>query len=932
MKEDKKEVVWKMPQKEDSMGIKTNKIIISFYVRFTVLFVITAFLVFMWFIISKKDLVYSEPGHDGDGIVQHYNTLAYYGDYLRKVLHVIFIEHSLDIPLWDMRIGYGSDIITTMSYYVLGDPFSALSVFVPKAYTELLYNFLIVFRIYCAGMAFSFYARKKGNEDRYVLLGAITYSFCGYILYVEVVHPYFANPMIYLPLLLYGVDKIFTEKKPYLFICFVAISAMSNFYFFYMLVMMVILYVIYRYWIQYQVIKIKQMLTWIGKFIIYGLAGVLLGGITFIPSVIQLTNTARLSISPYVPVLYSLRYYLQLPGSYIVGNIDSYSNMGYTVVGVFLLLTLFCNAKKYKNLIVAFVIGCILLCVPFAGHVMNGMGYVANRWVFAFSFLMCYSFTRMIPEFLKMPNKKRKIITIASFLVSIGVYCVYLLKNGINTSLVDKCIVMTIVVILLLAMFIIVSYGNREVSLKRKANIILVVQIFGIWVNAYYLYAPGQTNYLLKYDVMGSVQNLLENASTAMAKEDLEYLQVSRCDMNALPSEEPIRNSSLQNGVWETSYYYSTPNPNLEQFFRLLYINESVDQWARGLDGRSFLDNILSVSHFVTAKGNEAYVPYGFVKTGIQNMGSELYRNENILPMVYTYDSIYLLENFEKMSPAQRQQIMLQNAVVEENNLLKSNNPSLIDQELDYNITEVRGGEVRENEIEVASKNNSLTITFEGLDQCETYIVFDQIQYKDSTFEKNSLIKKLYSTENSAGGIIVRADNVQKSMFIPNNHNREYCGRHDFLVNMGYHENGLTQVTLTFSVNGTYSMDGLHIVCQPVDKISQYVQKLKEDDIQINQFCGEIGMGNVIDIDIELSENKMVVFSVPYSEGWKAYLDGERCDVHKVNLMYMGIEAEKGSHSIILKYETPYLRFMVVCSLSVLIILIVCYLKFNKHK
>lgn len=921
-----------MAQKVESMGIKTNKIIMSYYVRFTVLFVITIFLVFMWYIISGKDLVYSEPGHDGDGIVQHYNTLAYYGDYLRKVLHVIFIEHSFDIPLWDMRIGYGSDIITTMSYYVLGDPFSALSIFVPKTYTQLLYNFLIMFRIYCAGLAFSFYARKKGNEDRYVLLGAITYSFCGYILYVEVVHPYFANPMIYLPLLLYGVDKIFTEKKPYLFICSVAISAISNFYFFYMLVMMVILYAIYRYWAEYHTIKIKQVLTWIGKFIIYGFAGVLLGGITLIPSIIQLINTARLGISPYVPILYSLRYYLQLPGSYIVGNIDSYSNMGYTVVGVFLLLTLFCNAKKYKNLIAAFIIGCIMLCVPFAGHVMNGMGYVANRWVFAFSFLMCYSFTRMIPEFLKMSNKKRKIITIVSFLVSIGVYCVYLLKNGVNMNLVDKCTVLMIVVILLLAMFIIVLYENREISLRRKTNIILVVQIFCIWVNAYYLYAPGQTNYLSKYNVTEIAQNLLENASTALAKEDSEYLQVSRCDMNALTSEEPIRNSSLQNGVWETSYYYSTPNPNLEQFFRFLYINESVDQWARGLDGRSFLDNILSVSHFVTAKGNESYVPYGFVKTGIQNMSSELYRNENILPMVYTYDSIYLLENFEKISPAQRQQIMLQSAVVEENNILKSNNPNLTDKELDYNITEVRGGEVKENEIEVTSKDNSLTLTFEGLDQCETYIVFDQIQYKDSTFEKNSLIKKLYSKENSAGGIIVQADNVQKSMFIPNNHNREYCGRHDFLVNMGYHENGLTQVTLTFSVNGTYSMDGLHIVCQPVDNLPQYIQKLKEDDIQINQFCGKIGMGNVIDVDIELKENKMVVFSVPYSEGWKAYLDGEQCDIHKVNLMYMGIEVEKGNHSIILKYETPYLRLMVVCSLSVLIILIVYYLKFNKHK
>ena len=46
-------------------------------------------------------------------------------------------------------------------------------------------------------------------------------------------HPYFSNPMIYLPLVLMGIEKIYKKEKPHLFICATAVAAMSNFYFFY---------------------------------------------------------------------------------------------------------------------------------------------------------------------------------------------------------------------------------------------------------------------------------------------------------------------------------------------------------------------------------------------------------------------------------------------------------------------------------------------------------------------------------------------------------------------------------------------------------------------------------------------------------------------------------------------------------------------------
>ena len=122
----------------------------DFYILYTLVFGIISFFIYYQFAGNGKSLVWSH-----DGIPQHLNSLAYYGRYLRNVLHTIFVEHKLSLPMWDMNIGYGSDILTTLHYYVIGDPLTLLSVFVPADKTETLYEVLIFLRIYLAGISFS---------------------------------------------------------------------------------------------------------------------------------------------------------------------------------------------------------------------------------------------------------------------------------------------------------------------------------------------------------------------------------------------------------------------------------------------------------------------------------------------------------------------------------------------------------------------------------------------------------------------------------------------------------------------------------------------------------------------------------------------------------------------------------------------------------
>ena len=108
-------------------------------------------------------------------------------------------------------------------------------VFANKANASYLYTFMTLFRAYLAGISFIIFGCYFKKNAYGILIGSFTYVFSGVFLNFAIRHPFFLNPMIYLPLLVVGVEKIYRKEKPYLFTIMIAISAMSNFYFFYML-------------------------------------------------------------------------------------------------------------------------------------------------------------------------------------------------------------------------------------------------------------------------------------------------------------------------------------------------------------------------------------------------------------------------------------------------------------------------------------------------------------------------------------------------------------------------------------------------------------------------------------------------------------------------------------------------------------------------
>ena len=215
----------------------------QYFFLYTVLFVLTCGIVFCWYFLPGRTFI-----RQGDGWNQHYKALVYYAEYMRSIIRELLHNHRVVIPEWDFSFGEGNDILQSLQYYVFGDPFAVFSVFVPTRFLWVYYDFMALLRLYLSGIVFSclcFYTKK--NISRYaVMAGALSYVFCYWAFVTGSRHPYFLNPMLFFPLIIFGIEKLLRKEKPYLLIVSVFLAAVSNFYYFYVIVLMTVAYVAVR--------------------------------------------------------------------------------------------------------------------------------------------------------------------------------------------------------------------------------------------------------------------------------------------------------------------------------------------------------------------------------------------------------------------------------------------------------------------------------------------------------------------------------------------------------------------------------------------------------------------------------------------------------------------------------------------------------------
>lgn len=901
-------------KKFDSGSARNQRI--NYYAVYTILFIAIALACFLGFLLDGKSMIWKV-----DGLNQHYSSLAYFGKYLRGIITTFFSTGKLSIPLWDPHIGYGSDVINTLNYYAIGDPLNLLAVFVPASRADYLYEFLILLKMYLAGVSFSAFC-KMMNKGRFATLcGAFTYAFCTYALYTAGRHPFFINPMIYLPLLLIGIEKIFAKKKPYFFIAMVFISGISNFYFFYMLSILIVVYAIVRFFFIYQEHRIKNFFLCLRDFAGYYITGALMACAIFLPNALALMSSERFSVDRAFQLFYNSQYYKALPFNMLSNKmIGNWTLLGCAVIVIPAVLLLIVEWKKHKELAIGFVVLSVFFMFPMIGRAMNGFSYASNRWEWGYCFLLAFILTAMLPDLQRL--RKKQIVFISGVIICyLLCYLIVTRNRGIDISFVPSWLVLFITVGVLAAVSLKNNKGNALSSGKNNAARFLpYLSIFAVTAASIVAYGnldyfPRKDNldiYVTRGEAYSEVVNGQAGAASKIGDEDFNRFEI----LDQSPSSTAT-NMAMLNGVSGTSFYLSQSDSNV---FKALSENANRFYHSfsyKSLDNRAMLGTLSNVKYEIVEKGKSdniffGYEPYQDEKT--DGLNYQIYKNKYSLPFGYTYSEYITTDQYQNMSPLNRQEAMMQGAVLEQEITdLNKADPKFTEEEIPFEVQDSKNVSYKDGVFRV-KKESSVTIIFKGAEASETYLYFEDLLFEGG------------SDRNSKALVSINGNGIRKFLYLLSPDRRSFEGVRDHAVNLGYSEDGLTSIKIKFKNKGKYSFQDLKVICQPMEKYPAQVEALKADHLENTEFAA-----NKISGTIDLDTSKLLCLTIPYSKGWTAYVDGKKTEILRTNTMYSGIVLDKGNHLVELKYFTPGLKAGLLCT-GIGVISFVVLIIYNKKR
>lgn len=888
----------------------------KYYLLYTGLFVVMCAVAFFPFFVEGKSFVWGAGVEDG--LSQHFSALAYWGRYLRELVGNLLSGH-LKLPMWDLSIGYGADIISTLNYYAIGDPLNILYGFISPKNTETMYNFMILLRMYLAGIAFMMYAGKMKKKNYASVMGALVYVFCGFSFRLGLRHPFFLNPMIYFPLLCLGIEKIYRKEKPFAFIITVAVAAVSNYYFLYMLTIFSVVYAWIRFYDYYKEERVRNFFLTVRTFVLYYVTGIALSAAILLPSVIGFLGNGRHGggVDLRTLIVYPAKYYvLFIENLMAYGNAGNNTNAGYLpIAGIAILFVLFSQRMKHKKYRITFL-GCIIgLALPVFGFALNGFSYASNRWSFVLNFVAALLTTEMYPRFFCMSKRQKRGIGGSILIYNLFILIVNCTKEktlenkGAQTA--------GIILFVFYLCFLFFQWKGYDRKSRVPQVVMALLTVVTIGVHGHYRFGTDHGNYTNQFMDAGASLKTLQSKQVKMLS-SVEDDSVHRVHAEGYK----YKNYGLVNQLNTISGYYSitsgdvTDAVNSYQTLGMQYADK-----YRGLDQRTGLMSLAGVKYMtISDEGHvdrwtdsKGDIPYGFKKIK-QDGKVSLYKNKYALPLAYAYDSYITKNQYQALNGVGREQAMLESVVLEDKPSMKYlKNRKVADN------TSVDTIALSENRISSPKGEKYSIVTVPVDTKKEMYLYFKELTYDDSRVKNNNF---LLEGKKSSKGILVEQNDISKKIYIQSTFSPYYFGRKDYMIKLNHSQTkGKEKVKLDFLSPGTYQFEELYLVTvdkqETINKINQ-LKKSALTDIKYE--------GNHFSAKIDTKKEKMVCVTIPYSKGWSAKVDGKQAKVYKANGMYMGIQVEKGKHNIELNYVSP--GFKEGTAVSIVAILFVIGLSF----
>ncbi len=871
------------------------------YIWYSLSFIAIVILSFYVFYANRKTLLWSLDGF--------------------PVLYPSFVEVNksfFSLSSFNINIGWGTDGISFFSNWYF-EPFEFIASLFDKNPGVITYSLITLIKLYCTGIAFSLYCLRKKLSYYSIYISSLIYVFSAYTMYIGIRFPVFLVPMIYLPLIILGMDEIDEKNFSIIFVIMIALSAISHIYFLYINVIFCIIYFLVSCFVYNNKINFYILFKKISNYILNGLLGIGLAAFVFLPTVYVLLNSNRTSsiIASDSLFYYSKNWIAQIL-AYIPSPMTSYNQPNYEFyIGVIpLALLCICSTskcdKEYLKWRIIATILFIFMLFPFFAYVFCGFNNISNRWTYIWTFSLSYISCQAIDKENYKQNKNPLLyILLFVFLLSIALHINN--SNIFNIYTITGVLCTTVFFILYYADFKILNSNNQFI----KKGLIIITVFFSIVIYNYLLFNPNYGNYIQEFADIDQCKILFSK---------IEYPIIDTDDtLYRIEFQNNKRNNlglSYLNEYSSTGFYSNTTQYNISDFLR--YINNSGFEENiinYDMDSRTQLMELLSVKYYIKDNGEPYNIPYGYSLFS-KNEQYTVYTNDYYNPFVFSYNKCISRDKLNGMDSVEKEEVMMSAAIIEDNNSIS--NKEFFTSNIDLSNIYEYDFDISYNGIKYVSEN-LYYVEYPG-----ATIVFNINNNTNKSTENYLLINNMKINKNGIAHWNIAVSSTYEDKTINNNFavlsekNNYNPQVNNYTINLGYSDSPLDNVTITFPVSGMFSFDTFEIKSRSFIDYNEKIKKLQS--FNISEFKME---DNNISFNISNPKNNIVMLSVPYTKGWELYIDDKKADTFPVNIAFMGFNIDEGFHTVKLQYNIPFFKAGKIVSISSLIILfILCMYRF----
>lgn len=848
------------------------------YITYTLGFILLIGIILIIFSLNGLSTVYN-----ADALLQHYPTQFY----IRDLFYSFFRNISSGIERFNFNIGLGQDVMTTYHYYGITDPLNLLLGVSKRIDPEALYTSILVLRMYLSGLSFIFLCLYFEKGKRATVVGSLIYVFSNFTLAAGMMHPYFINSMILLPLMIIGVHRLITKNKAVFFILMSALSLVVNFYFAYMIAIITFVYAIILIIGEVRTNGGRKSITIFLRGIVAYIISILISGIVLIPVAYGYINSYRnIDSKVQIPLLIeksdAISYFVNL---FRFPHSDNFALLGISIAVILTLICLFINRGNIR-LKILFILMLLLISIPKLQSALNGFSYANFRWNYAVILLLSYIFVSQFDELINLAKSKKILVSIITVLY-LTAYSYFMFKDmKINISAIVNMNFLTNILPVIIAIILIVLLF--VVNEKSKKNTVLLVVFLALSANIVF-YARNAVNN----------ESLVKNEKLIALRNDqgIEYLaDKTKNSFDRVDNSNPeMVNMSDVYGYPTISEYYSLEN-KYYSLFNLEIKNSKASPVTKvnSFDNRAILNSILSVKYYV----GDTKIPFGFANTDVKG----IYINKNFIPFGFTYDKYIESSKIRTLSELDKQELMLDSCITEEK----------IDGVKEETHEIMREFDLRRSTIEYKiEKENSTRYKLEA-----------DVPYNGELYMR---IKDVDTFKNNETIFLKVGDNNTTLNFTKTDSNW-YSGEKEVVVNLGYTEKGKKKIRLNLSKEGSFNQKNISLECRPVSDVERASKMLSENHLR-DMLIYKDGFEGMIDV----SSNKLLFISIPYSDGWTASVDGKETKIYRANTGFMAINLKKGSHKIKFHYNRPFQLIGTTVS-AIGIIIFITYLILRRRR